>query len=87
MNIYSITKSFQNIQRIRIVVFKTCWKVKEPTRKVLVLCQFFDENCGFIKVFEIIRTSGSLIFILFEKTKTNDCLILGYFKKLEWVVL
>jgi hypothetical protein len=37
------------------VVFKTYGKVKEPTRELLGFCQFFDENCGFIKVLEIIK--------------------------------
>jgi len=38
------------------VVLKTYGKVKEPTRELLVLCQFFDENCGFIKALEIIKS-------------------------------
>jgi hypothetical protein len=62
-------------------VFKKYEKVKELDRKPVVLYWFFHENCSFFKVFEIIRTGGSLILNFFQRTGTCASLILIFFQR------
>ncbi len=54
--------------------------IKQLVRKPLVLCQFSHENCKFFQVFEITGTSSSLILKRFQRTWTEDSLLLKYLK-------
>jgi len=49
---------------------------------ILFSIEFSCENCWFFDVFRIAITSGSLIIIIFKKTKIDNSLVLK-FKKFE----
>jgi hypothetical protein len=44
---------------------------------------FFDENHRFLKVFEITRTSSSLVLRFFKRLRTNSSLVLEWFWNIQ----